>query len=373
VMYENAGQEAKLIKCCSNSADVNENADWISLKKNQDLKPSLTPDCQIYNSTNLPSAEIASGIADVYRAVYGENHPDKDLLNPAAISQKIARDTLIYAVIQDQDQQVVAVAALAYLNCFGTNVEQYGAIKELGKLAVLPEFRKNGYASILTKMRVEHAIELGASSLVSVAVGSHANSQHTLSKNGFRPSGVSIRDWQDIFDPEQRESSIFMHKIIDPKIKDSRQIFVPQDLHRVVSIAYESLECEREFVQAKEPGNLTPACTSYSLQSDRASSNAQFFLHCPSNIDSLTKSIKQDRLRELKHLSVTLDIGEPQSCAAVSKLLDIGFCFAGVHPFEKTDLLTLQRVRDLPEDFSARIHFDENDTTCLRILNQLKQ
>jgi GNAT superfamily N-acetyltransferase len=369
-MYENAGQEAKLVKCCPNSADVIENADWISLKKIQDTQPSLAPRCQICNSTNLPSIEIASGIADVYRAVYGEKHPDKDLLNPDAITQKIAHDKLIYAVLQDQNQKVLAVAALAFLNYFGTNIEQYGAIRELGKLAVLPEFRKNGYASILTKMRVEHAIELGASSLVSVAVGSHANSQHTLSKFGFRPSGVSIRDWQDIFNPEQRESSIFMHKIIDPKIKDSRPIFVPQDLHRVISIAYESLECAREFVQVRDPGNLTPACTSYSLQSDRASSNAQFFLHCPSNIDSLTKSIKQDRFRELKHLSVTLDIGEPQSCTAVSKLLDIGFCFAGVHPFEKTDLLTLQRVRDLPEGFTTHIRLDSD--ACIRILNQFE-
>jgi hypothetical protein len=342
------------------SPQQGDNASWESLRTTQ-IRPLVeVASTAIYEEFSPPPFNVAQGMVGLFREHYGDKYPDADFLNPSKIIDLIQQGKYIFVAILDEQGEVFGIGAISKFDYISANTEQYGRVGEFCKLIIAKRAQGQGHADILTEMRLEIAHELNLESVVSLPFGSHVKSQSSLTTRGFQPSGIALCDWLDVNGTGRRESAIFMHKILDSKIREHRRIFVPEKLHPVIDLAYKLLDlnCARELsvnvvseaIAAQLPNYLASSRSGMETQEDKASASVRLFLHCPSTVDSAIELAKQADVTGLKHISVSLDVCNEAAYYAVEKLIASGFRFSGIQPLGKTDILTLQKVFDLPAD-----------------------
>ena len=221
-------------------------------------------------------------------------------------------------------------------------------------------------------MRLSIVDKLGFDGLVSLPYTSHNISQQSLSKEGFLISGLSLCDCPEMFGNGQRDGTVFTHRILDSAILSHRKVVVPIQLHSVMQQIYKSLNCVRDLSDCADGidcHSLKPNGEELGIRVDPISNAAMVFLRCPSRIDEFFELISGNTYEKLSHISVSLDTANPKSYGAINRLLESRFIFSAVHPFAKTDLLTLQRISDLPGDIEKFVKLYPNQNES--ILNDI--
>lgn len=344
--------------------------EWDSARAPQMRAPVRVESTCMFDERNLPNDTAAKSMAGLFREAYGEKYPDECFLDPLQIREVIRSGKYRFSAALDQAGQTLGIGGISKFEYLGANVEHFGSVCEFGKLIVAKRAQGMGLAGVLTKMRIEYVEQMGYSSVVSLPFGSHDFSQRSLTKAGFERGGISFCDWDDVFGIGQRESALFMHKIVDPEIRNARQVFLPSALHHVASIAYESLKCERTF-DSSTVG--TASGQPHEIRADELSGALQIFLHCPSSVEAMLSevAVKAREMSDLKHIAVSMDIGNPLAVPTIERLLNDGFRFSGLHPFAKSDLLTMQKVFDLPENFMTKLKLFDEDGALVRMINKI--
>jgi RimJ/RimL family protein N-acetyltransferase len=324
--------------------------------------------------TSPPTPEIAEQMIGLFNEAFKGRYPNTRLLDVQNLIDDVKAGKYVFVTAFDTSHQLLGMAGLSDFTWLGAEVKEYGSIKELGKLVVAERAQGQGLSKLLTEACINYIRASGAESAVSLGMTTHERSQRPLAQAGFRPTGITVCDWPNVLNDNQRESSVIMYWVTSEQIRGDRQIFVPDSLRSTLEIAIESVGCTRHLVS--DPAQVSDLEVPEALDGSGLSTyfeleslSTQIFLSDPSSIDAAIASADDTVQQGSLHISITLDIGKPGALSALTKLIDAGYAYSSFHPLSKGDLLTVQKAVSLPKHYAAGIKCASEETA--RLLNKI--
>lgn len=304
-------------------------------------------------SSKVPIPRMhAENISDIFREVYGDRYPYTRIYDPALIQEDVANGEYhLVALVSSTTGSVVAAGALIKFKDYGGVLAEDELVLEVGKIVVSPQHQGLGLGKSVVRSLVQVGGELGATQLFTLAVATHDLSQKMLFYFGFRPSGISVCDWPNMLHPEVRESGILMQLFLNSNIQGERTVYSHPLISTALSTAYGSTGCQRTQILERPQEISTNVEQARLIENiDRESSSVQIFLPAEADVAHAVKRSSEYVRAGAKHVSITLSLLEPSTYKAVDKLFQEGFRFSMVQPLGTTDLLTLQRAEEIPEN-----------------------
>lgn len=297
-------------------------------------------------NTHVPHS-IATGLARLYREIYGNRYISPLYADPHRIAAEINEGRWHAFVGLDGDGKVAGQVGL---------MVRPDNTLELGRDVVDPSARLKGSYKQLVRTRARAIQDVIGQAGCSFdyqwaeSVTGHEGSQRTYRNTlGFVPCGVGALKYPDVFGRGQRESVVLMVSIIDPTIRDNRPVFVPGSFDEIITDVFTSLGCRRtKRAQPIVPEGLH--ALRFTVRDKRqvgqigfdftlTERGAQFRLN---QLDDLVNSIRGSD--DVHHFSARMSLQDPRTPALVQLLSADGFTFSHVEPRKSGDLLEVQKL-----------------------------
>jgi len=306
--------------------------------------PGKQGEFECFNPHNSIDHSLANEVKKLVILQYGDRYPNESLYSSDylvnATNEGIAH-SLIY-----RDPVTKKLLAYGALTPLGEDAW------ELGKIIVSDEARGRGLGNLITEAMSDYALNLKAHILYAWTYASHDFSQKMFYKNDFRPVGLNIADWKDVFGIGSRESAVLMTKIVNPDIQSEKDIYVTESLMEVLGSIYSDAGCKRNFVVNDQVFNkpkgilsITHTCDSSEFDKNKS----VFFFINNSQLGSFLSDVDSYSKQGAEYFSARFSISDPLAPEKIRQLSTKGFKFASVMPSLTGDILTMQLSLKAPD------------------------
>lgn len=300
-----------------------------------------------FGPTSQVPDSIASGLARLYREIYGDRYISPLYADPHRIAAEINEGRWHAFVGLDRDGNVAGQVGL---------MVRPDNTLELGRDVVDPSARLKGSYKQLVRTRARAIQDIITRAgrpfdyQWAESVTGHEGSQRTYRNTlGFVPCGVGALKYPDVFGRGQRESVVLMVSIIDPTIRNDRPVFVPGSFDEIITDVFVSLGCTRtKRTQPIAPEQLNALqftvrdkrqVGQISFDFSSAEAGTRFPLK---QIDDLVSSMRGSD--DVHHFSARMSLQDPRTPALVQLLSADGFTFSHVEPRKGGDILEVQKL-----------------------------
>lgn len=285
--------------------------------------------------------EDAPGIADCYRAIYGEGFPMRYVYDHGAITEKNTKGGQYTLVVRDGHGQIAGLIGLC-------PQDQGAGVYESAQLMVREEFRDLKLGRILVNAGLQELpVAIGARAIFVEAVCSSTVSQALASKCGLKPTGLELeclpaRD-------KTRTSLLYMFKVFDNQIQT---LFAPGRYADFIRTCCSRMGLERYFDQAN---------TSLESETEMETEELAF----ASLARCRVRRIGQDFIKQVTSLirdfpgwifQIQVSLADPAAGFAIDALRENGFFLGAYLPgWTGADAMMFQRVAQKPQAENIRL------------------
>ena len=298
--------------------------------------------------------EDAAGVVALYRTVYGEDYPVKNVYDPTQLVREMATGEAIRVIARSLTEEVIG--HIAFYRSSPPNRRLY----EYGQMMIRFDWRNTPLAFELGDFAIDTAArEQGIDDLWGEAVCHHPVTQQMCAGQGFQATGLEIglmegaacsRAMQNRTAPQERVSAVLVFRSTAPR---RQRLYVPAEYEEILREIYEKWSDE----------------STLELSSDQTfpafSGRSELRIFREARVGRITvETIGEDFLRRLVEqesrisangcvvTQVFLSLADPAIGAGVSALRRRGFFFGGALPrWFGHDGLLMQKVL-APPDFS---------------------
>lgn len=306
--------------------------------------PQVEPGQEV--EVGLCRLDVAQGVAECFRAVYGQDYPIKTYYHPSEFTAALERDEIISVVARTSQGQVVGVVNL--FTC-----APFAGIYEVGAGLVLPTYRQRHLNNDMIKYLLEVVIpQRGVPMGYGEAVLNHLYQQRTQHALGYMPTALAVDQMPAAAYSKEasatgRVAVLMAFRSYQPH---TRLVRLPPRYDAALRQIYGGIDLDREFMSSDPKAELRGA-TEFKTQVFDFAHTARVAVHqigadLASRIDAL---LTEMRARGVVVVQIWLRLDSPQIGAAVEVLRARGFFLGGVMPrwFDE-DGLFLQWVHGQP-------------------------
>ena len=303
---------------------------------------------------NLFRPEDAAGVVALYRAVYGEDYPVKNVYDPSQLIREQATGDVFRVIAHSLADEVIG--HIAFYRSSPPNRQLY----EYGQMMIQFDWRNTALAFELGEFAVDVvAREQEIDDLWGEAVCHHPVTQRMCAGQGFLTMGIELglmpgeacsRAMQNRTDPKERVSAVLVFRSAAIR---KQNLFVPAEYEAVLRELYGQWRDESILTLSTEtifPGIL--GC--YEMQVFGEAGVARLTI-AEVGEEFLSRLTQYETAASMNGCIVTqviLSLADPAIGAAVSVLRQKGFFFGGALPrWFGEDGLLMQKVIEAP-DFS---------------------
>lgn len=305
-----------------------------------------------------------------YRA-YGYSYEDY-IYRPDRIAQMNADGILQSLVAVTEDGRIGGHVALK-------RTAADDAIAEIGVAFVKPEFRAHGTFLDLTNAAIAAAREAGLYGVFVRAVTSHAISQKTAWKFGFRACNLMLALFPSDVDFKQltgrivqKESGLSLFLPLRPF--EPRTVYVPPQHLDHIRVLYDTLGIPVQLTDV--PGGVRPPegetkLTTTTIEEMNATDIR--LEHCGADArQAVRRRLRALCLERRDAIYLHLDPEDAASASMVSAFEDMGFFFSGILPrgLAGRDALILQYMNNIAIDYDKIKLFSDDATKLLAYVRQ---
>jgi N-acetylglutamate synthase-like GNAT family acetyltransferase len=295
---------------------------------------------------NILHPSDAVGVAELFRAVYGDGYPVKLVYNPAELIAAFNAKENIPVVARTNEGKIIGYCGV-YRSA--PNPDIY----EAGQGLVNPEFRGSGVnTEILVYIIEKLAVELGIDALFGEAVCNHVYMQKTCCNVGYIETGIEV----DLMPAEAyakeksasgRVAAMPVFRIYKP---EKQTVYLPDSYKDYLHYLYGGFDIPRVFAASGE--NRTPeGKTAQNTQIfDFAQVARIAFSHIGVDFESVLDDLEKDLLgRSIAVIQLWLKLDEPWISNIVEFLQKSGYFFGGLLPgWFGTDAILMQKIFGKP-------------------------
>ena len=196
--------------------------------------------------------EDAPELVKLYRAVYGDNYPRREVYDPAELVRQLETGDTYRMIARTEDGEVVAHTAV--YRSSPPNKDLY----ECGQTMVRPDYRQSWVALRLAKdSMLKLPTRYGMEQVWGEAVCNHLFTQQAALRQKFYETGLEIDlmpaetyNPDDEQAPTGRVSAVIIFKTYKPK---PQTIFVPGVYDALLQDIYAAADCGHTLLAAMEP------------------------------------------------------------------------------------------------------------------------
>lgn len=308
-------------------------------------------------TVRLMKDEDAEGVIALYRSVYGENYPIREMYDKAHIIQQQEKGLMYRVVVVDQSGKVLAHEAIYRLE------ETYKGTYEGGHAMVMKDYRGEGlHDAMVLYIGQDLVPAAGVEELWGEAVANQVYTQKSAVKGGYRETGIEIELMpSDSYEMEKsakgRVSSVvagfpFMEKL--------HTVFLPSVYSEIMTEIYAHTKRKRILELSDQP-----------LPEGIATRYADTFIagagvlritvfEAGADADDVISGLMKKYMPEgAVVLQVLLPLEKSWSGALTDILNSQGFFFSAIMPrWFDADALLLQKLVNEPDYESIHIYSD---------------
>ncbi len=277
-------------------------------------------------SVGLFEPERASGITDLFKAVYGDAYPIRIFYSPEEIIRANRAGDYISVTAHTDDGKVVGVE---HLFRSAPNPHLY----EWGVGLTLKEFRGKGVFGEIGRFVVEEAIpKLGIEAVFGESVCNHLHTQKMTARNGSFDAAIEValmpaETYAREDGPQSRVATVLQFRTFK---KYHHTVFIPEVYHEQLEFAYAALDDERDFTPSGGSFDPDALCKSEQKIFDFAGVSRVAFHELGADFDGkMWESEEQARRSNVKVFQVWLPLGSPVVAEAVEICRFRGYFFGG--------------------------------------------
>ncbi|MBA4391593.1 MAG: hypothetical protein C0399_11765 [Syntrophus sp. (in: bacteria)] len=298
----------------------------------------------------------ATGVAELFRTVYGDGYPVKLVYNPVE---------LITAFNAKENIPVVARTAagkiIGYCGIYRSAPNQN--IYEAGQGLVNPEHRGSGVNSeILTYINEKFAVELGIDALFGEAVCNHIYMQKVCCNVGNIETGLEV----DLMPAEAyakeksasgRVAVLPVFRIYKPK---EQTVYIPAVYKDYLHYLYEGLHIPRVFAVSDENTKPEGKTEQNTQIFDFAKVARVAFSHAGADFEGLLNELEKDLLgRAMAVIQLWVKLDTPWIDNVVGSLRKSGYFFGGLLPgWLGEDAILMQKIVEKPNWEGVTLYSD---------------
>jgi len=323
-----------------------------------------------YSTTDLPSAETAQQVIDLFVTVYGGTHNRETLKSPESYRDEVRSGGMIPFIARDANGKVVAHTGILSLGCRAV---------ELGYMLADPAARRHGLAATLRDQALRHIDQLAAEGVVDViraeCVTAHVSTQKFAKVCNFTVTGILDRKFYDMFESNRDETFVRFEYLKNPAIKEHRTVYIPSIMYVMSENIYKELGYARSIAMRPDHEALAAPIGPAEVARETHELGAWGALAVEFSPGVTPFQMAQEIEREfaggVKHLAIRVNISHPAAIDQINALRTLGFYFAALEPTRECDYLLMQRrsVSDgslcAPGEVSL---FDETARTLLSLI-----
>lgn len=308
----------------------------------------------------------AQGIADLFRAVYGEGYPIRLYYEPEALT-KANHEGSCYSLVARTPMGKIVAAEHVFRSA------PFGSVYEAGSGLTLKEYRKRG----ITKRLLGYVTNEFAPSMPNVEemfgepVCNHTHTQRLVSALGFTETAMEVALMPaEVYSAEKsasgRVAALLAFRSYQPK---PQIVFVPPRYQAEFRFIYEALDDARDVIIGTE-ALPKPEVTDASMEIFDFARVARIAVHETGKdigpcIDRLLKTCEE---KGVLVVQAWLGLNAPEIASPVEELRRRGFFFGGALPrwFDHDGML-MQRL-SCPPNFEGIELMSDRSKTILELV-----
>jgi len=310
----------------------------------------------------------APAVVDLYRAVYGDHFPIKEMYDPKFIIRQQEEGLMYRVVAVDASDKVLAHHAMYRL------AETYRGLYEAGQGMVYPEHRGKGFSNVLQEYIARTlAAAVGVEEFWGESVTNHVMMQKAALNVGVKESGIELEvmpaeSYQAEKSAPGRVGAVVCFLVVKEK---PQTIFLPEPYAQLLKKIYENGKRNRKFaasVQTLPEGVRSRYADTFI--SSAGVLRVSLFEAGKDLSEVMTGLVKKYTAAGAVVLQVLLPLDKPWSGAATEVLNRQGFFFSALVPrWFDGDGLLLQKL-ECPPDFENIVLFSDFSKELLEFIRK---
>lgn len=299
----------------------------------------------------------APAVVDLYRAVYGDHFPIKEMYDPKFIIRQQEEGLMYRVVAVDASDKVLAHHAMYRL------AETYRGLYEAGQGMVYPEHRGKGFSNVLQEYIARTlAAAVRVEEFWGESVTNHVMMQKAALNVGVKESGIELEvmpaeSYQAEKSAPGRVGAVVCFLVVKEK---PQTIFLPDPYAQLLKKIYENGKRNRKFAAGVQvlPEGVRSRYTDTFISSAGVL-RISLFEAGKDLSDVMTGLVKKYTASGAVVLQVLLPLDKPWSGAATEALNRQGFFFSALVPrWFDGDALMLQKLIHPTNYDEMKIHSD---------------
>jgi len=316
---------------------------------------SPLPKGSVHYSIRRMKPEEAIEVSKCAYSSYGYTYIHEDIYYPGRVRALNQSDNLISFIAVTQQNEIIAHTAFELL--------EGDLAPELGVAFTKPKYRGQGCMNNLTKELLSEAGRRNFIGIFARGVTTHAFSQKSLIKFGFKESAFYLssgleRTYKGGIDQDKprRESVLIMFLYLSaPK---DHVIYPPLHHREMIERIYQHLGVTPDSkISSKETEN-TVGETLTKIVTDPNSLMAHIKItgYTERSIDEVKENLRLLCLQRIETIHLHLPLGNPSTAFRTAEFERLGFFFAGIMPScSGNDILVLQYLNNYAIDYDALV------------------
>jgi len=291
----------------------------------------------------LMKAEEAPAVVDLYRAVYGDHFPIREMYDPEFIVKQQEAGLMYRVVAVDADDKILAHHAMYRL------AETYRGLYEAGQGMVYPEHRGKGFSNVLQEyIGTTLATAVGVEEFWGESVTNHVMMQKSALYVGVKESGIELEVMPaESYTAEKSAPGRVGAVVCFIAVKEKpHRVFLPAPYAELLQRIYANGKRDREFAagdQALPEDGRSRYVDTYI--SSAGVLRVSLFEAGPDLAAVMAGLLEKYTAAGAMVLQVFLPLDKPWSGAATEVLNRHGFFFSALVPrWFDTDGLLLQKI-----------------------------
>jgi len=295
-------------------------------------------------------------VKSIYKT-YGYSYPYEFVYYPEELLAMNAEGQIHSAVAYVGKNTVAGHAAIVYQKQNPKGAK--GRIAELAMGVVRPEYRSLKCFSKMTTYLVEKAAKDGLDGLFTQPVTNHGWSQKTGRRLGFYDCAIRLgmipaaTNFRGIKAADKNPVSMLVQFHYGKKPKKMK-VFAPAHHRQMISDIYSQMQTVVSLADI-DPNWKVNGRSRYQLKINRAINSAVIEIERFGTqiVDEIRNELKALCNKNIRTVSLFLDLGLKETSIITAALESIGFFFAGLLPaaFENGDALILQYLNNVEIDY----------------------
>jgi len=301
--------------------------------------------------------EYGEGVAQCFRAVYGEGYPVKIVYNPAMLQAEFDKGSFYTVVAVNEKDEVVGVMGLY------RSSSPYPLLYEIGAGIVLPQYRSHNIAGKLCEYIYEKlAKEVGVEELFGETVSNHTTMQKISLQFHNTETGLEVDLMPAEAYTQEKSSSGRVTTIIQFQCyKDREQdLYIPEIYAEEFTFLYTDPKRRRTFISSTAPMPSKTATSGEQVYFEFAQVGRLILSSIGTDLDSYIEDCEKSLSAKGAYVS---QIFLPLDCPWVGKAVDLlrsrGYSLAGVLPrWFDADGMLMQKIYGRPNWEGINLYSD---------------